>query len=319
MKKLKVVLFVIVILGIFVSNSFAVILPSVSTSGDVVNISGKLDENNTNVTLIILDKNGTRRHFDQTKTDDDGEFSFKFNLIDGNYNGKISTELNQYEFNFKVEDGTSQGPGSGDSHTGNPGNSKTPSEEQITSENVRERKSFKDIENHWARNEIELLAGKGIVAGMENDNFEPDENITRAQFATMIFNIMELKKEQYTGKFMDVKSSDWFASYVEAVAKAGVVLGSQGHFYPDNKITREEMAVIIVRVMELKEIDTISSKISFNDKEEISSWAAESVSKAIDKGIIKGMTDLTFQPRQNATRAQASVMIYRLMELLEII
>ncbi len=323
MRKLKIVLSIILILMLFTSNSFAITLPSVRTSGNLVTISGKLEEVNTNTTLLILDKDGTRQYLDQTKTDDDGNFSFQFDLIDGDYNAKISTELNQYELNFKVKNGTSQGSDSDDSDnpsnnndTGNSGKSNTSSENEITNENVSERKSFKDIENHWARNEIELLAGKGIVTGMGDDSFNPEEKITRAQFATIIFNIMELEKEEYAGKFIDVKSSDWFSSYVEAVAKTDVILGSQGYFYPNNKITREEMAVIIVRVMEKKGINIISNQVIFNDKDEISSWAVESVSKAVDKKIIRGMTDTTFEPKQNATRAQASVMLYRLIELL---
>jgi S-layer family protein len=322
-RKLKVVLSIILILTFIVSNSFAIALPNVSTSGNVVNISGKLEESNTNTTLIILDSDGTRQYLDQKKTDSEGNFNFKFNLVDGNYTGKISTELNQYELNFKVDSGTSQGPDSGgtdnssdNNGAGNSGNSNTSSGEQITNEVAKVRKSFKDIENHWARNEIELLAGKGIVSGMVDGCFNPEEKITRAQFATMTFNIMELEKEEYSGKFVDVKSSDWFSLYVEAVAKIGVVLGSQDRFYPNNNITREEMAVIIVRVMEQKGISVMSNQVSFADKDNISSWAVESVSKAVDKKIIKGMTDITFEPKQNATRAQASVMLYRLMELL---
>lgn len=316
MRKLKIVLSIILILTLIVSNSFAVTLPTVSTSGNVVNISGRLEESNTNTTLLILDEDGTRQYFDQIKTDDEGNFSFQFNLIDGSYSGKISTELNHYELNFKVKNGTSQGPDSGGIDNSSDHNGTGNSESSKTNETIEERKSFKDIENHWARNEIELLVGKGIISGMIDGSFSPEEKITRAQFATMIFNIMELKKEEYSGKFIDVKSTDWFSLYVEAVAKARVVLGSQDRFYPNNNITREEMAVIIVRVMEQKGINVMSSQVSFTDKDEISSWAVESVSKAVDKKIIKGMTDTTFEPKQNATRAQASVMLYRLMELL---
>lgn len=309
MRKLKIILSIILIAMLLANTSFAISLPSVSTSRNTVNVAGKLDETNSNVTLIILDENGTRQYLDQTKTDDEGAFSFEFNLNNGNYTGKVSTELHQYDLNFKVKSSTSHGK--------NTEKNQTPTEEQINNEVAKERKSFKDIGNHWARNEIELLAGKGIISGMGDDAFMPEEKITRAQFATMIFNLLELKSEEYMGKFEDVKETDWFWSAVESVAKAGIVLGADGYFYPNNEITREEMAVMIVRSMELKEINILSSSIDFNDKEDISSWAVDSVSKAINTEIIKGMTATTFEPRQHATRAQASVMLYRFMELLE--
>ncbi|WP_313345096.1 S-layer homology domain-containing protein [Sedimentibacter sp.] len=318
MRKLKVLFFVAIIL-LFSLKAMAVTLPYVVTSNNAVKIEGKLDELNSNVTLIILDGNNERQYLDQVKTDGNGSFKFEFSLKEGQYTGKISTEINQYDIKFEVKKGTSQepsDPGPGGGSSGGQNNNPAPADVPII-EKVDIKKSFKDIENHWAKNEIELLAGKGIISGMGDDVFKPEEKITRAQFAILLFNLLNLKSENYTGKFADVKESDWFSLFVEAVAKKGIVLGSDGYFHPNKEITREEMAVMIVRAMELREVIIDADRVSFVDKDNISEWAVDSVSKASQKGIIKGMTEFTFEPKQNATRAQASVMIFRLMEVIE--
>lgn len=320
MKKYSISLLVVLIVFLFQFNSMAMEQPTVSTSNYNVKIEGKLDEPNSNVTLIILDNNNERKYLDQVKTEKDGIFVFEFSLEDGKYTGKVSTDLKQYEINFQV-DGSSKEPGVDPSKPANPGagdgggsNIQSPVDTQLIKEEIR--KSFNDIENHWAKNEIELLAGKGIIFGIGDNFFKPEDKITRAQFATLIFNLLDLNTDNYIGKFSDVKEKDWFSIYVEAVAKEEIVLGTEGFFNPNKEITREEMAVIVIRVMEYRGVILDTKSISFVDKENISSWALDSVGKACEKGIIKGMTETTFEPKLNATRAQAAVVIFKLMEVL---
>jgi len=335
MRKLKTFLLIIVIMLLFVSTSLAATEPNISTNNNTVTISGKLDKANANVTLVIIDVNGTRQYFDQIKTDENGSYKYEFVLNDGEYTGKVSNnELDQCDLKFEVKNGTIKEPDPDEpdddppsvpdkpgSSGGSTGNKPKQTQDPVVSEELIkvvtiERKSFNDLENHWAKNEIEILAGRGIIAGMGDNSFMPEEKITRAQFATMLFNLLELNEKSYTGRFVDVQAA-WYMPAVEAVADVEIVVGSNGYFYPDSEITREEMAVMIVKAMELKGINVQASIVNFDDKDQISSWAVDYISKAVEKGIIRGMTITTFEPKSSATRAHASVMVYNLMELLD--
>lgn len=316
MKRIRTSLPVVFIMLLFSFNAVAMVQPSVSTSNNDVKVEGRLEEL-TNITLVVEDESNERQYLDQVKTDINGDFTFKFSLEEGKYTGKVSTESNQYEIIFEVKSGTSYKPDpSKPPSSGTGGTDVEIPVDAEAGEEAEVRKTFKDIENHWAKNEIELLAGKGIIAGMGDDIFKPEDKITRAQFATLIFNLLNLDTETYLGKFSDVQENDWFALAVEAAAKEGIVLGSEGLFNPNKEITREEMAVIIVRTMEYKGLVTSSDSMDFIDKDNISPWALDSVGKAYQKGIIKGMTETRFEPKLNASRAQAAAMIFRLMELL---
>jgi hypothetical protein len=325
MIKMRTFLLTALILLMSISTVLAETIPTVSTIESNVSITGKTESANEDITITITDENGVRQYIDQIKADENGSYSLEFSLKDGNYTGKISTNINKYDIAFIVKTGTSSEPnpnepgkpqnpgGSGGSTTEKP---KEPLQLQEVNSNDNVRKSFNDIKSHWAINEIEILAGKGIIMGMSDDNFMPDEKITRAQFAMLLFKLIELKSGEYKGLFTDVNAEDWYSTMVESVVEAGIVMGSNNNFYPNKEINREEMAVMIIRALEYKGISTSIAPISFNDEEQISVWARESVEKAVNTGIIKGMTTTTFEPKLGATRAQAAVMIYRLMELL---
>ena len=318
MRKITAAILIILLTLLTVSTTFAVETTQVSTKGNTVTVAGKIDETNTNITLQILNEAGTRKHLDQLKTDENGNYSFVFSLEDGEYVGKVSTAHNQHDLSFVVKKGTDSTDSGGSGGSGGGGGSQTPviSAPELSAQPTVVIKTFKDVKDHWAKKEIEALATKGIIKGMDENNFMPESKVTRAQFATLLFNVLELEPERHNGTFSDVKVSAWYATAIEAVANAGVVMGSNGSFNPEKEITREEMAVMVVRAMEYKGLTAVAAPLSFEDKGEISSWAVEYVGKAVNKGIIRGMTDTTFVPKGKATRAQAAVMIYKLMELL---
>lgn len=314
MLKIKTVLLTVLILLLSAGTVLAITQPAVSVSGNKVTVTGKTDGGD-DITIVVADENGTKHYIDQCKSDENGNYSFQFSLKDGKYICKVSTGLDNYEAAFTVKSGTGSEPGDDDDEPGKPhvpGGSTSDKPQELNPP----RKSFIDVNSHWARDEIEILAGKGIISGMSDDYFMPDEKITRAQFASMLFRLLELKSEEYKGLFSDVSGEDWYSTTVESVAKAGIVMGSENKFYPNKEISREEMAVMIIRALEYKGISTSTLQVKFNDMEQISSWALESVGKAVSMGIIKGMTETAFEPKLGATRAQAAVMMYRLIELL---
>lgn len=172
---------------------------------------------------------------------------------------------------------------------------------------------FEDMVNHWARTDVMAMYKAGIVTGVTENTFEPDRNITRAEFAALIARTLKL--EDKTADFKDVDSAEWYSVYVGACADAGIITGFDGLFRPNDNITRQEMAVIIVNAYSYLGKSGANGGIdSFTDKSEIADWAKSSVDVASSVGLISGMGDGTFGPAANATRAQAASLLSRLVK-----
>ena len=177
---------------------------------------------------------------------------------------------------------------------------------------------FKDMKNHWARADVEYMAELGVVNGDENDIFRPDDNVSRAEFATMITRAMELEETPYENSFFDVVTEDWYSGYVQTVRSNDYMSGYDGLFKPNSAITREEIARVIVAAYNNKTNTALQTgrALYFNDLDDISHWAYDYIVEAADMGFIYGITDELFAPKQNATRAQAAAMLKRVYEKL---
>ncbi|OBZ09180.1 S-layer homology domain-containing protein [Bacillus sp. FJAT-26390] len=187
-------------------------------------------------------------------------------------------------------------------------------------------KTFHDISQHWAKADIELLASKLVINGVTDNTFAPNSNITRAEFAALLVRSLGLASDASSAAFTDVKSSDWYAGVVGAAVKAKLVDGFDGNrFKPNDTITREQMAVMVTRAIAAAGITSGASTgqneplTKFKDHAAISSWAQAAVAEAIEANIITGLTADTFAPSEKATRAQASVMLKRLMQYVHFI
>ena len=187
---------------------------------------------------------------------------------------------------------------------------------------VEHQTTFQDIQGHWAQSTIERMASKLIVRGVTSEQFKPDQFITRAEFASLLVRALGLKG-QADDSFSDVESSHWFSDSVGAAVHYGLVHGiSDELFAPYATITREQMAVMISRAMDLVGADVPanpSALARYQDQDQISSWAVEHAARAISAGIITGRTADTFAPQGVATRAEAVVMLYRFLKAVEFI
>ncbi|MDN4605946.1 S8 family serine peptidase [Sporosarcina sp. F6_3S_P_2] len=182
---------------------------------------------------------------------------------------------------------------------------------------------FKDIKNTFAAKEINALAAKGIIQGKTETEFAPNAQITRAEFAVLLARALDLPLKEYEGKFSDVnKSKKWAYAGVEAAARAGIVNGTQdGKFNPDAPIKREEIAAMIMRAIlyqDKAKLEGIELPAHFNDHGSIGAFAIESVYKAAAIGVIKGNNG-NFMPKNNATRAESAVMLYRALDVLQLL
>ncbi|CAN7295648.1 lamin tail domain-containing protein [Paenibacillus sp. LjRoot153] len=181
-------------------------------------------------------------------------------------------------------------------------------------------KLYADIpEGHWAKPAIAELSAKHIVQGVTDRTFEPARAVTRAEFAALLARTMHLNaKKQST--FSDVSEHAWYAEAVAALAEAGIVNGAESNnFAPDHTITREQMAVMLLRAAEVggAAAGAESVKPAFTDEDTISDWAREAITKAIVHSLIEGKDHNRLDPQDPTSRAESAKSIYNLLKRLK--
>ena len=169
---------------------------------------------------------------------------------------------------------------------------------------------FSDIKGHWAEAQIKQMAAEGIVKGYPDGTFRPDGLITRAEFAVMVVQAFKLSNSK--GQTFTDTDGHWAEEIIGTASANGIVSGySDDLFGPDDPITREQMAVMIVKAAQLT--DSTGGK-NFADSQEISDWADEAVKIAAAYQLISGYPDNTFQPQNNTTRAEAAALLSKLFQ-----
>jgi hypothetical protein len=180
--------------------------------------------------------------------------------------------------------------------------------------------NFKDITGHWAEKVINKMASKGVIRGVGNNEFQPDRNMKRSEFAYLIDNAFGIQIAYFavpdiTKMFNDVKNEDWYSSALIDLVTAGIV-DDKTAFRPNEPITREEMVHYIVRAFVYKtktELGTQSEVAStFSDKDQINKAYLEDVNNAVKMGFIFGKGGNLFMPKGMSTRAEVSVVISRI-------
>ncbi len=181
-------------------------------------------------------------------------------------------------------------------------------------------KEFSDLDStKWAKDSVEIMACKGIINGKENNKFSPNDNITRAEFAALITRMLKYQESDNELLFKDVNKGEWYYDSVNTAYQNKIINGkNETVFDPNGNITRQEMAKIISNVLESKGYKKGNSEDlnAFKDRNDIASWAEESVGLSVKERLITGMDNGTFAPNEKATRAQAAVMLYRLYNLI---
>lgn len=177
---------------------------------------------------------------------------------------------------------------------------------------------FADTKTHWARDYIGKLAAWGIVDGMGNNNYLPDDSLTRAQFLTMLANTvygLDVTQARPAG-FTDVPAAEWYYYYVNWGFEKGIVQGmDQRTFAPNAKITREQMAIMLDNFAKSTHVALPQNNagVNFADSTKISPWAADSVNRIVASGLMDGYPDGKYKPQGTATRAEAATVVYKLI------
>ena len=183
------------------------------------------------------------------------------------------------------------------------------------------RVNFNDNNQEWATRFINSMSAKGIIKGYGEGSFKPENNVTRAEFVTMMVNALKLPVAEYRGTFKDVNQTDWFAGMIETGYEHGLISGfGDGIFAPRERITREQMTAIVTNVMEAfvgKEIieDNGLLKSIFDDYDQISDYARVPVATAYNYDVVRGRGN-GFFPREMSMRSEASVVIYKIVNMM---
>ncbi|MGG1517946.1 S-layer homology domain-containing protein [Paenibacillus oryzisoli] len=184
---------------------------------------------------------------------------------------------------------------------------------------VQNARSFDDVAGHWSQKDVERLAAKLVVQGVSARSFAPDAAVTRAEFAALLVRALGLNAAAGEAAFQDVAASDWYAGVVATAAKIGLVQGFEdGRFQPDARITREQMAVMVARAVALTGA-TVKTQAApqFADRAAISLWSRDAVDQIVGAGIAQGVSGDKFAPGAEATRAEAAVMLGRMLQAVQ--
>ncbi|HZK43201.1 MAG TPA: S-layer homology domain-containing protein, partial [Syntrophomonadaceae bacterium] len=162
-----------------------------------------------------------------------------------------------------------------------------------------------DINGNWAEASIRKLLELGAITGYPDGTFRPNQNITRAEFTTILVNAFKLSPAK--GKPFSDTTEHWAEDYIATATAHGIVQGySDTVFAPEQLITREQMAVMIVKICA---VEKIADSKQFSDTDQISSWAKEAIDIATGHQLISGYPDGSFKPLNNATRAEVATLI----------
>ncbi len=172
--------------------------------------------------------------------------------------------------------------------------------------------SIADLEDHWAKASIERAAGLDIVNGYEDGTFRPNADINRAEFTTLLSRTLKLGPSTKALSFTDLADiPEWVKPHLAPVVENGIIGGYEdGSFRAERKISRAELAVIIVRALKL-DVEA-NAQSTFEDAGSIPQWAQAEVAAANELGIISGRDNNLFAPNESATRAEAVTLILAL-------
>lgn len=171
----------------------------------------------------------------------------------------------------------------------------------------------------WYSSAVDFVSGRGLFAGVRQNSFAPNLPLTRGMLAAVLFRLEEPGAQGVKAPFADVADGSWYEQGTAWAAEAGIVSGyGNGRFGPNDKITREQLAVMLFRYARLLELNTggRDSLTEFSDCGAVSPWAQDAVAWAVDSGIISGLPNGSLAPAGTATRAEAAAMLERFVNFM---
>ncbi|OPX42807.1 endo-1,4-beta-xylanase A precursor [Ruminiclostridium hungatei] len=180
------------------------------------------------------------------------------------------------------------------------------------------KKSFKDISTHWAKDYIEFVAARELLGDTGGGNFSPNSQFTRGMLAAVLGKLCDapvVKVEK--SRFSDVPENKYYAPYIEWAVETGIMDGAANNkFGPDLPVSREEMAVIITNFAKAEDLiikEIIGQPAVFSDESSINDLSKDSINTVQKAGIMSGKANNKFDPKGKITRAETAVILSKLI------
>ncbi len=179
---------------------------------------------------------------------------------------------------------------------------------------MQSNKSFNDVDDSWAKSEINELLNKGIID--EEVAFNPQEAITREEFTTWVTRAYGLTNEDAEAPFSDIAQDSEHYVEVASAFSAGIVSGSSGSFNPDKAVTKEEMSAILANAMTNYDQKMLSEGIEsqlaqVDDGDLISDWAGDDVALLMELGVLD-LEEGNLNPKDTMTKEQAAAILKKI-------
>lgn len=181
-----------------------------------------------------------------------------------------------------------------------------------------QKQSFKDMGTHWSGSYVTLLTRANVISGYPDGTYRPEVTLTKAEVITML--VKAFSKDYNTLKPetlpMDVKSTDWHYDFMTYAAYLKLFEFNGDMALPNEPLTREKTANILANMaMTLKLNPEGGTSLTFSDISHLSRTTQEDLLWLTKMGVFSGYPDGTFKPNQVVTRAEASVLIIKMMQL----
>ena len=186
---------------------------------------------------------------------------------------------------------------------------------------------FTDVsKSAWYYDAVMYVYEKGLMVGTADDTFSPNVELSRAMIVTILYrHAGELDVSGLTNLFDDVAAGQWYTDAVKWAADNGIITGyGNGKYAPETSVTRQDIAVILMRYMNYRGIvlPVNAMRITFADEDAISDYAMDAIQTFNKLGVINGtgtnaQGQTIVEPKGNATRAQAAMLLMNFLQMIE--
>lgn len=179
---------------------------------------------------------------------------------------------------------------------------------------------FVDVkENDWFFDSVRYANKNGLMNGSTTTEFAPNDSLTRAMLVTVLYRAAGEPAVNKSIPFGDIEAGAYYTNAVIWAKQNGIVNGvTENEFAPEENITREQIAAIMFRYAKYMKYDVSVGEntniLSYTDFADISEYAVEAFQYAVGSGLMKGKTNTTLNPKDNATRAEIAAILQRFIE-----
>lgn len=182
--------------------------------------------------------------------------------------------------------------------------------------------TFSDLpSSHWAYEAVEYLYENGVVVGYPDGTYKADNNVTRAEFCSMVVSALRLREKSIdtTRDYKDVE--DWYWAYndIQLASFFDLVVGTpDGYFYPTNTVTRAQALSVVLNSLSISDMtqeEALAILSKYPDANEVPLWALVKTAKAVQNGLMYNTPghEHTLEPNREATRGEVAMFLYKMM------